>query len=186
MRKFIGIAIILTLLLTVVGCGSSESPEEAVKKGFKAIVELDQEKMQKYFGEDVIDGMLLDDEDFVTEDEENIKLFVKNLEYKVLETKVDGDNAVVKAKITNIDMKEVIGEYFIKAMGVAFSGKDEDAMEKEMEEILIELLQDEDINLTTSEVNINLHKGEDNWIIDLDEDVINAIFGGLLSIADDF
>lgn len=187
MKKLIGVLLSLALLLTLVACGGkTETPEQAVNKGLLAIKNLDEVTMEKYFDKNVLEEQLEENEELIDDNKENAKLLVKHLGYEVLSSTVDGDKAVVNAKITNVDMKEIVSEYFVKALTLAFSGKDEDVIEAELEAMMIELLEDEDIKLITTEVKINLNKGEDNWIIDPDEDFMNAILGDLMSIGDMF
>lgn len=187
MKKLIGVILSLTLLFTLVGCGGkNETPEQAVNKGLLAIKNLDEVAMNKYFDKNVLEEQLEENEELIEENLDNAKLLVKHLGYEVLSSSVDGDSAVVNAKITNIDMKEIVSEYFVKALTLAFSGKDDDVIETELEAMMIELLEDENVKLVTTEVKVNLNKGEDNWIIDPDEDFMNAILGDLLSIGDMF
>lgn len=72
------------------------------------------------------------------------------------------------------------------AFSNAFAGenaKSEEEMDKEMEQILVDLLSKEDNKTTTSTIDIKLTKNQDGWKIDANDEFQNAITGGLFNTA---
>lgn len=185
---------VLTLILALVcltlplsGCGGDkkETPKDAVTNALNAVKNLDKENISKYFGtESVFNEGKEQKED--EDSEEYAKLFVEKLKFKILSTDIDGEKATVKTEITNIDAMKALQKYlqeaFTEALNNAFQQKeltDEEA-EKKSEEKYIEILKSDDIGMTTNNVDIKLTRNGDSWKIDLDEELQNAILGGLI------
>jgi hypothetical protein len=192
MKKIILLFISTLLVFTLVACSSKETPKEVVEKGITAIKDLDIVQIQKYFDtDDISEENDIFGDDFEVEDMEIFKLMTKNISYEVVSVNVDGEVAVVEAKITNIDMAVVMREYITQALALAFGqiGQpdiDEEEMQKQMEDLLIELLSKEDNEMITTQVDITLNDVEGVWKIDLNDALTNALFGGLTSVVDDF
>ena len=118
-------------------------------------------------------------------------LMTKNISYEIIDETIDGDEATVKAKITNLNMTIIMGEYITQALALAFSqiGEtevDEAELEKQMEDLLIGLLSKEDNEMMSTEVDIKLSKIDEEWKIELNDDLINALFGGLSNVVNEF
>lgn len=193
MRK-IGLLIISTLLIFgVVGCSSNETPEEVVANGINAVKNLDLIKMQKYFdSEDITKEEDIFGEDFEGQDMDMFKLLIENIEYEIISSEIDGDEAIVETKLTNLDMASIMQEYIAQAFILALGSFGEDVdetdeaeMEAEMEQIFIDLLSREDNKTVTSTVDIELNKTDGKWKIQLDSFFLDGIFGGLMSAFDD-
>lgn len=182
------VCFILTAMLVIGGCGSSgETPEQAVTNALNAVKNLDKETAQKYFA---YEDLMSNSENELLEDQEILKLFVKNFNFKVLSSSIEGDTATVKTEITNMDMKQILGEYMKQAMGLAFGNAfsgdplSDEEMDKQAEQILMDLLKKEDNKLVTSTVDIKLTKTETSWKLDMDDAAQDAITGGLKSAAE--
>jgi|SRR5690554_4070276 len=191
MKKIIVIFFSVVLLFSVASCSSKENPEEVVANGLTAIKNLDLIKMQKYIdSDDIAEEEDILGDGFEDQDVEYVELLVKNLEYEIISSNIDDENAVVETKITNIDMNIVMEEYISQAFILAMSNigeeeVDEKEMQKEMEELFIELLSDEDVEMTTIDVDITLNDVDGQWKIDLNNQLINAIFGGFMDVVEE-
>lgn len=191
MKKIIVLFFSVMLLFSVASCSSKETPEEVVANGLTAIKNLDLIKMQEYIDSDDIaeeDDLLGDG--FEDQDVEYVELLVKNLEYEILGSSINDDEAVVETKITNIDMSIVMEEYISQAFILAMSNigeeeVDEDELQKEMEELFIELLSDEDVEMTSIDVDITLNDVDGKWKMDLNNELINALFGGFMDVIEE-
>jgi hypothetical protein len=192
MKRNIILFISVMLVFALTACSSSVSATDVVEKGITAIKDLDIVQIQKYFNtNDITDESDILGDDFEVENMEIFALMTKNLSYEIIEEKIDGDTATVKAKITNINMTIIMGEYITQALALAFSqigqtDVDEAEMEKQMEELLVDLLSKDDIAMLTTEVDIKLNKIDKDWKIDLNDELINALFGGIMTFANEF
>src|SRR5699024_587250 len=165
-----------------------ETPEEAVENALTAIKELDIETAEKYFDyDDLIEEY--EDEDMeidILESEEDIKPVFANLEFEILSSEVGEDTAIVETEITNINMETIMDEYIEQSFSLAMENifEEDENLEEEIKEIFIELIERNDNELVTSTVDINLRRIEDSWEIDMDDELADAITGGLISIVD--
>jgi hypothetical protein len=198
MKKILSLFCMFVIILMLVSCGANETPEQAVSNALTAVKNLDKETTQKYFGdEDLINKEETKKEsenkteNKMLEDEENIKLFVKKLSFEILSSNIKDGKATVKAKITNIDMKPIFREYIKKAFSIAMSEaflgdneQDNEELQKEMEQIFIDLLSNEENKMVTSTVEIKLIKNGNSWRIEADDKLLDAILGGFYSITD--
>lgn len=194
MRK-IGLLIIsLLLIIGVVGCSSADTPEEVVAKGITSVKELDLVKMQKYFeSDDITEEEDIFGEDFEGQDMDMFKLLIENIEYEIISSEIDGDEAVVETKLTNLDMASIMQEYIAQAFVLALGSfkeevdeTDEAEMEAKMEQIFVDLLSREENKTVTNTVKIELNKVDGEWKMELDSFFIDALFGGLMNSFDGF
>ena len=174
-RKFFVMGIVVMVMLLLVGCGttpvdrSGETPEETVTNALNAIKQLNEEKIEKYFSDDPIAILR-------GEEEELRKPYVENMSFEIISSSVDGDSATVKVAITNIDMGMIFGEYFGQVLSV-----EEGLTNEEMDQIFFYLLKRPDNEMVTITANVELTNSASagGWIINLDEDFKNAVFGGI-------
>lgn len=192
MKKITLLLISTLLVFALAACSSTVSPKEVVEKGIASIKNLDIIQIQKYFNtDDISDENDLLGDDFEVENMEVFTLMTKNISYEIIDETIDGDEATVKAKITNLNMTIIMGEYITQALALAFSqiGEtevDEAELEKQMEDLLIGLLSKEDNEMMSTEVDIKLSKIDEEWKIELNDDLINALFGGLSNVVNEF
>jgi len=176
------------MVLSLAACGSKgETAEEAFSNGLNAIKTLDYDGMKQYFSSNEILGQG-DGENQLVSQGDNLSLLVRNLDYKIVSSTETGDQAIVVAEITNLNIEPILGAYFGQAMEFAlqnaFSSEplDEEAINEQMEEMLVELLGAPDHELVTTTVEVALEKADEKWTIDASEGLQDAIFGGLFSV----
>lgn len=187
------IAIILTfvMILSLTGCGETKKAETAVNNMFAAFKSLDFEEAQKYVNID--DIKTADSEDDLTG---NAEMFMKNLfdrlDYKIISSeKIDSSTVNVTTEITAIDMKPVLGEFFVAAMQYAFANAFADPQPTEeeantkMEELFAASATKPDLATVTNEVVIKVVKEDKEWKIVSDDAFVDAILGGLASAAEE-
>lgn len=189
MKKIVRLFIIvLVLSLTLVGCGDKgETPEQAVTNALNAIKSLDEETANKYFAYEELMGTE-DESQEIIENQENTKLLVEKISFKIISSSIDGNNATVKTEITNLDLKAIFEEYLQQAMEFALSNAlagnvatTDEELAKQMEQMLIDLIKREDNVMATSTIDIKLTKNGTSWTLDMDEPLQDAILGGLVS-----
>ena len=192
MKKLIAVFLSIFMILGAAGCGiNKKSPEEVVTITLDALKEGDYLKASKYIdleeamdaaGEVEIEELQgLDSQDMKEEIEEMATQLFKRLKYNILSVKEDEASAVVQAEITNIDMSEVVGEVFIQMFALAFSGLDEDEMNKKVLEAFTESISQEERSLVSNTVDIELTKEEDNWKINVTDTLLDGVFGGIIT-----
>lgn len=186
-KKIFVVFVLLLLSLALVGCGNrGETPEQAVTNALNAIKNLDRETAQKYFDYEGLANSNEEAEELI-EDEENAKLIVDKLSFKIISSSIEGDTATVKMEITNIDMARIFGEYVQQAIGLAFgnifAGKSDEEIKAQAEQLFVDLLKRKDNKMVTSTINVKLTRNESSWKINNGEEFLDAALGGLVSAA---
>lgn len=178
MKKLNILIITLFVILTLTACGSMETPEEAITNALNAVKNSDSKTVEKYFGEDIsFTGV---DEERISQE---IQALLDNLEFEVLLS--NEEDAIVKTAITNIDMLPVMVKTFEQAIELSFSGVSEEELAKQSENIVKDILQEDNLETLTTNVDIQLKKENKQWKINLDEELMNAMFGNFQAILDD-
>ncbi|WP_155928587.1 DUF5105 domain-containing protein [Bacillus sp. UNC41MFS5] len=99
--------------------------------------------------------------------------------------------ATVESTIKTVDTKIILGtiiqEVMQEALAQAFSGEetDDEAIEKEMTNKLVTGVNEPSAKKVTNKVKINLVKVDGDWKVDVDQELLNALTGGLSSVGDD-
>ncbi|MFZ7121344.1 MAG: hypothetical protein ACOWWH_10375 [Eubacteriaceae bacterium] len=201
MKKTFLILLILLLLLSLTAC-STAKPENAVSSFLDAMKNGNTEKLYDYINTAQDDSsQMFNEEDmdeiFSNEDEAIDKVFksaYNKLEYEILGSEINGDNAIVETKISAPDFasifSEIIEESFTLALSSSFSTDTEEYNEEEMDELMnnmiVEKFSSDDLPMVENTVKINLIKSDNGWLIDPDEDFYNALTGNLLTLGDTF
>ncbi len=184
MKKILSVLLCLALIISTVGCGGGEKPEQAVSNLLDAIKVADKEAAEKYINYDEL--MDKDEDESLSKDDEEIyKLLCQDLTYEIKSSEVNGDTAKVEADITNVDMKPILGELFTSLIPLAFSGLDEEQIDEKTKEILKDLMSREDNETVTNTVTIDLSKKDNTWKIDESNELANAILGDLISVQEE-
>lgn len=112
----------------------------------------------------------------------NLDVIYKYLNHEIISTNVDGDSAVVKVKITNVDFK-VVDEIHLEKLSKAMIDNPE-LSDIELGELFFKLFKevvDESKDETVSKtIDINMSKIDDKWIMKVDDDLVIAFSGGNL------
>lgn len=175
--------LLLTLVLVLSACsGGREKPEAAVSSALNAVKAYDLETAQKYFADDGMDTFY---EDVNDESEAMAKLIFSKFNFETGEVKADGDSAVVETKITNVDMSNVFRDYVSGVFTIAFSGVSQEEMTQKAEDLMAELLDNKDNDVVTNTVNVSLNYEEGGWHIEMNEELMNAMLGNLLTVTKD-
>lgn len=184
MKKLLALLLCFTLMIVFAGCGG-ESPDQAVNKAFDALKAADIETASQYISYDELTKEVQSKgENANVESEQMLKLMLKNLKYKIISSTVDGDSAAVKAEITNTDMSGIIADFIPEAFSLVFSGLSEEQLNNKYMEIFTALIDRPDNKTVTKTVEIKLSKHDSSWKINVDDELADAIFGGMISTAD--
>jgi len=184
MKKLLAVILTVVMSLAMTACGERiDPPDKVVESALTAIKASDFETASNYFDTDPKETLDAAEDD--QSDEIKTKL-MQGLEYSIISTEENGDTATVKTNIKNIDMSTVISDYINQAFEYVFSGLSEDELNEKFIEILNTSMDNNKDNLIEKEVDIKLTKGEAGWIITMDDDLADAITGGMLTMAKNF
>lgn len=177
----------LVMLFALAACGTSRpSAQSVAEDAIKALQKADLNAMQETWDETMIEEDVFEDE----QAQILLNALTKNLTYKVLsaeENENDG-TAVVSMEFTNVDMapaiEDAFQEIFQKALSSAFQGGQEPT-EEEMIKTLVQAITDaanqEDAKMITLSAEVPLELVEDQWQIQPDDAILDAMFGGILT-----
>ncbi|MBC2579677.1 DUF4352 domain-containing protein [Clostridium sp. DJ247] len=177
LRKVTLILMLVLLTLTLVACGPK--PDETVKNFFDAVKKADFNTMSTYVKKDA------NKDKFTFEDanqEKIIKSTFSKVSYEIVSSKIDGNNATVKAKVTSLDLPRIYGKVVSETlptlMAAAFANKADDAKSQLMQSFM-NALNDPNASKTTTDIDIKLVKGDKGWLIEPTDDLLGALTGNI-------
>lgn len=180
MKKIIGLAMSLVLVMaTFVGCGS-KSPKDVTGEFYDSLKNMNIEKLQSTLSENENKLENKNTEDISEENKKLAKNVFSKIDYKI-ETVNESDNeANVIVKVTAVNGAEIIKEYMATSFSKALSnmGKEEskEQQDKEMNEILTKILSKKELPLSNQSVTVYLKKGDKGWKITNADDVLLTTF----------
>lgn len=190
MKKLIALFTAFLVTISLTGCGGP-SPTDVSTTFLDGIKEFNPETIASVYADaGKTDDVELDKEDQEMLDRLKQEPFNKMLtfDYKLSNEQIKDDKATVDVAITTYDLAKPY-ENFMKKFFLAAFSMDEDISDEEMTEKMFTLLADELKPLTeknyTKTATIDLVRVDDQWkITDIDdnEDLINALTGGLLDL----
>ncbi|WMJ80952.1 DUF4878 domain-containing protein [Clostridium sp. MB40-C1] len=168
----------------------SSKPQESVKAYFDCLKKQDTKKAATYIRESSDEAKSTNEDNkpkFENKYEEKIlQEFTSKLKYEILSTKINGNNAKVKVKITAPNLTKItaniITELLPTIFSQAISGKqDNKKVENMTMERLLNSLKDSEVSMSTSEIDIELLKDKEKkmWLIVGNDELFNALTGDL-------
>lgn len=118
----------------------------------------------------------------------HLKTNAGKMTYKISESEVNGDKAVVTVDCKYVDggvlLKATLGEAFAKILGMSFTGVE--PTDEEMGQMFISIMQEQSKTLgeTYSEdtLKINCIKQDDVWYIEeVSEEMLDVVMSGFIS-----
>lgn len=202
MRKLISILVMVTMVLTVSGCFSSDKPESTVKEFIGAAKVFDVEKMESLINpsnssekEDIAELTKEEDgnEQYQKYFMEYLKENAGKIKYEVKDTEIDSNSAVVTVDFKYIDgapiLKATLTEYITKAFPLAFSGveiTDEDASQ-----MFLTAMQEQRKTIEESYVektiSIKCIKVDSKWYIDeVSDELLDVLMSNFISASEEW
>ncbi|MEG1002022.1 hypothetical protein [Clostridium sp.] len=177
MKKILSVIMASLTLVTLVACGA-EKPEEVVNSFYKSLKEYNIEEIKTAVEESNSEEKASNK---TTEEEVNaVKNACKSVDAKVVDTKIDGDNATVDVEVTAIDGNDIMKNYMqyslTTALNGAVSGETDEELEKKSNEELLKLANNKDAKKSTQNFTIRLVKKDNVWKIQDWENVILETF----------
>lgn len=196
MKKVLVIVLVIAMSAALFGCGSA-SPSDVVDTYLGALKAQDADTVAKVYsgnsGSDLLSDVA-DSEEFPDEISSDFTDMILSFDYALANEQINGDTATVDVVFKTYDFgsmfKSVIGDYFTKAIGMAFSGASED----EMEQVLVDLFSGKLAEMKEGEhdfeatATISLSKVDGEWKIDeIDDesDFFDCLTGGIISAVTD-
>ena len=188
-KKFMAIVLSAILITGLGGCSKIEKAESALNSTMEALQEGDFVTAARYIeNTDVLTrnstfNTYKDNSDFT-------KAIFSKLSYKINSAEeIDSSTVKMNVDITNVNMQTIvgnaIGEMFSLALANIFASEEDQLSEEDMQNKMIEFITEginsDDAETVTNTVDVNAVKTGGSWKIDVDNTVIDAVTGGLLS-----
>ncbi len=179
--------LIFSAMLMLTSCGEIKKAENSVNNMFIALKNLDFEGIQNYINTNGNDT----DADIELA-QPILEITADNIDYRIISSQQTDDNTViVKTEITSANLVPAMSEYISQAFQFAFENAfsqtplTEEEQDQKMTELFTDIIANAELEPVTNEVDIKVIKNENNsWIIQTDDKLENAIFGGLVEEAD--
>lgn len=193
MKKVVLAMVLVAMLISVVGC-SKAKPEEAVSTYFDAFQKQDVETMETVViasstQEAVENNEAEDDTEYVKYFEDYLKNNAEKMTYKVIDSEVDEDKAIVTVDCRYINggplLKATIGEVFQKIIGMAFAGIE--MSEEETNQMFLSTMKEQSktIGETYKEITIKIDcvKQDGKWFIaEVSDEMSDILTSGFTSV----
>lgn len=182
LKKVMVMILTLAFLTALCGCNEVKDAEGALNSAIAALQSGDYAKASGYInGSEILDNneMLKNAENT----ESLIKAMFSNLSCSINSSeKTDNSNVKINADITNVNTANAFKDTITQAFSLALSGEvSQDEMESKILEIFAQNLSGEDVETVTSTIDINMVKTDEGWKVDANEELQDAITGGLVS-----
>lgn len=193
-KKLVLIFVSVFMLFLLSGCNEEKKAVETLNSAVAALQSGDFETAAKYIKNN---ENLTDNEFFkntVNAAEAGKAVFSKmSCEVNSVE-KTDNKNVVINADVKNVDMKSIISNSISELFSLAFSNalaSEEDQMSDEemqnkMMELIINGINAEDTAVVSKNIDIKVVKTDDGWKVNVDENVADAVTGGMVSTVKSF
>jgi hypothetical protein len=103
-----------------------------------------------------------------------------NLEYEILDCTIDGENASVNAKITNLDMSSVMSD-FLSDYYEQCEANPDDIDSIDVDAILDTHLNDENAERKSEDTVFNFIKQDGEWVLESNVMIYDDVAGGYLT-----
>ncbi len=198
MKKIFNCLIVLALGLALSGCSSNTAqPQDTVDQFIEYAIDFNFADMYGLIENG--DAMALDQVDemlYPTDEEDDyaqyfidyLKDNAQKIQYEVVSSEVDGENAVVTVECTYVDggtvLVKTMQQYFIQALSQAFSGVE--LTDEEYSQMFIDIM-DEQIatyqeNTLSATVVFELVNIDGTWYIsDVSDEIADVILSGFIT-----
>jgi len=194
-RTFLIVALVL---VTLVSC-SSAKPDSTVEQLFTAIQKFDFEAISYTIAPSARVAAGVSISDFQNQSNElpaeffdYLKKNASKMTFKLTDSQTTDDKAIVTVSTKYVDagpiIKASIGEFFAKAMGLAFSSTEmtEEQSTQMFMSIMNEQIDTLDEEFAERTIQIELEKVDKTWYVSaLSDDLLDVIASGFLSAAAD-
>lgn len=198
-KKFTLITIFILLLISVVACSGQDNPEKVVSEYVDAMKNFDFELMASKINpndkeaKEEVSSLYEEGQDsmekyFI----EYVEANAKKITYKINQSKIDGDKAVVSVDFKYVDgaplFKATFREYMKEAFSLAFT--EGELTDEEYSEMFIAAMEKENKSIEETfmekTLDINCIKVDGEWYIDEpDEEILDIAMSNMMSAIDE-
>jgi hypothetical protein len=188
MKKIISTLLAVMMILSVAtilsGCATQDKPRESVRTFINSL------SAGKWTAADNVCDKSIFSTDYFSYSKNMARLFLDNEDIKAeimkgvylkvaMASEIHGDSATVKAEIAAYDLPTLLEDYMALVMLNGDSSKNRVDIKKVVPAML------EGTDIVTKEIEIELKKQDDKWVIVTSEELADAITGGLASCTSD-
>lgn len=190
MKKLLLVLLSLVLCVGLCGCGDSSvsNAKKSVEGMMSSLKSGEYDKMTTYMNT----GALSLEESLDDMSKEMLDILFSKFDYKIVDaTKVSDEEVEVNVQLTNKDMAVALKNYVTQAFTFAFSNAfsetplSDEEVEVKMTELFKESIEDEKVELKTSDAKVTVVKVDDQWVVKGDESLYNSITGNINKILED-
>lgn len=185
LKTITAIILVLATVLTLSACGATAKAESAVNGMFRAFKRLDFDAAEKYVDVDAFNLSELGN-DLSGNTELFMRYLFGKMSYKIISSEeIDENKVEVKTEVTAVALGPVLVKFIGASMEYSLSNlfadpkpTDEEVAEK-MEEIMKEIVADEGLKMTTTEVVVQVVQENGKWRVSSEDTLVDALFGGI-------
>ena len=163
MKKILRYLVLSLVVLMLVACGKPDS-QKAFEERFKEFNSVLTKQME---GAD--------------EGSKKMAEIISKATYTVNKVEEKGDNSELNVTIKAVNLGKYINEYVAAATekyGVNVSADKQEEFNKFSVDYFTNLLNDKNIEYVETEVNVQMQKSEEGWVITNPNDLVSATLGG--------
>lgn len=166
----------------------ASTPEGAVEELFESIKNMDYDQINELVGQ-YFENQTLPEEYFLL-----LKPITERVSYKIGESRIDGDNAMVDISVTAVDAQKAVNSVMPGAVAhlaaMQLTGKDISNPEKIIAEYAADNIKWDSLPTIKTDTTLYLVMGADgDWKVDVSNpdniDFVNAVSGGAIEVAKD-
>ena len=164
MKKIFRYLVLSFALLMLVACGKPDS-QKAFEKGFKETMSEIDKKMNEG-------------------DNEATKMMAKILQkasYTVNKVEEKGDNSELNVTVKAVNLEKYVNEYIAAATekyGENVPADKQEEFNQFSVDFFTNVLNDKNLEYVETEVNVQMQKSEEGWVITNPNDLVSATLGG--------
>lgn len=188
MRKLIVVLFAVIVSISLVGCGNNNKEiSDSVNDFFSSYKNLNFKNANKY----VEDGGLLAKsinkfDSYNKKREDAMKYWASKIQYKITNTESKDDNGTADVEVTALDGNYIYNNYMQNVQSLQLNesqlnnnNDNGDPIGGDFDSAFLIALENQDTPLKTSKITVKLKKVDGTWKIENDQEVLQAILGGL-------
>jgi hypothetical protein len=158
-----------------------EKPEKALNDALAYVTQQNEEAAEKYLDYQKLYGSQSDSEIY--------QAIMRDFSYEVKAVKQDGASAEATVTVSNRNMETIYGQFVVDAYQRVIEDayqpeetrKDQTELKQELDDLLVSYLTDGETDIRSEEITIQMSRVGRSWYLNLDDDNLDAIYGGYLT-----